>query len=178
MDRVNQIMRIFVCIFISVAICSCGQQHSKREIKDGRLPVVDKGVWVKINEGEIVEGYRKIEGELYWGYYDPDECISLFPAKIEDVDIDMESFRICKGSDYAKDKNRIYYPSRQIAADGEDFGATYAEKHVLEGADVKTFKYIGNGYAVDRHHMYSDGFIIPWDNEVIRSNGENYTGKP
>ena len=86
--------------------------------------------------------------------------------------MDIESFMVCKDSpDYAKDKNRVYYPVDICCIEGTRYGGSYTLKYILKGADPKTFKYIGNRYAADSMHMYYDGYEIPWDNEVIRSNG-------
>lgn len=45
--------------------------------------------------------------------------------------------------------------------------ATYITRYVVQNADSKSFKYLGDGYAIDKHHMYKNGERIPWDDSVI-----------
>lgn len=81
------------------------------------------------------------------------------------TDVDISTFEVCKGSGgYAKDKNRVYYPIVVTCVDGYEYSGCYFEEYVITGADPDTFKYLGDGYAVDRNNMYRYGEIVPWRN--------------
>ena len=170
---------------IGFALLSCGRQVSEQENanqeevqepeQEERLPVVDNGEWVKLDYGENIGNYRNKMGEIYWSNYTPEEYNYYYPPF---KGVDVESFRVCKGSRYAKDNKRVYYPVEIFCTDGMHSGGSHATKYVVKGADPATFKYIGNDYAVDSLHMYRNGKEIPWDNEVVRTNGEHYTGEP
>ena len=185
MMKIKGVMATIVGIAINMVLISCNRQPTEQESanqakvrqpeKDERLPVVDNGEWVKLDYGEQIGDYRNKMGEIYWGNFYPDEYNYYYPPF---KGVDVESFMVCKGSHYAKDKNRVYYPVERYSIDGTSYGGSYALKYIIKGADLKTFKYIGNSYAADSLHMYWDGLEIPWDNEVIRTNGESYTGKP
>ncbi len=84
-------------------------------------------------------------------------------------DVDVATFEVCVGSEgYAKDKRHVYYPLQMTGYDGETWG-TYIEDdgYIIEGADPKSFKCLGYGYAVDRFRMYFKGKPIKWDNEIL-----------
>ena len=64
--------------------------------------IKDNGVWVPVPIGESVMGYDNIGGKIYWGYivgmdFTEDECLGA----------DIETFRVCKGTEYAE-TNTVY----------------------------------------------------------------------
>lgn len=177
--KIMSVIVVILSITINMILMSCNRQSSEQENvaheknlqpeHEERLPAVDNGEWVILDYGKQIGNYRNKMGEIYWGNFYPDEYNYYYPPF---KGVDIESFMVCKDSpDYAKDKNRVYYPVDIYCIDGTRYGGSYALKYILKGADSKTFKYIGNRYAVDSMHMYYDGFEIPWDNEVIRSKG-------
>ena len=107
----------------------------------------------------FAEGYNNIGGQIYWGY-----IVGDFTEE-DNVGADNETFRVCKGSEYAKDKYHVYYPQVVICYDGfkedketgeyEGFGGEVAEKIILRGAKPSQFKYIGNGYAVSETRCFT-----------------------
>lgn len=145
-------MKIYLLIILSALISSCSY-HSDN--------ISDKGEWVSVPAHSSVEGYNNIGGHIYWGYivgtdFTEDECLNA----------DIETFRVCKGSEYAKDKHHVYYPQVVICFDGLDCGGTVAEKIILEEAKPSQFKYIGNGYAVSGNKMFHDGEVIEWNDSI------------
>lgn len=155
----------FLIIPIVGMMVSCTQQNAiQRDMNN----IVDRGEWVSLLPGVSIGNYHNKGGEIYWSKFYPEEY-NYYYSPFKGVDI--ESFKVCKYSDYAKDKNRVYYPVSVCCIDGTEYGGCYAEEYVVEGADPSTFKYVGNGYAVDSCHMYSEGEEIPWDNVVISSKG-------
>lgn len=108
-----------------------------------------------------VEGYNNISDQIYWGY-----IVGMDFTENENIGADIETFRVCKGSEYAKDKYHVYYPQNEICFDGLDCGGTVAEKIILKGAKPSRFKYIGNGYAVSGNKMFHDGEVIEWNDSI------------
>ena len=94
--------------------------------------------------------------------------------KVSPLDgVDVASFEVCKNTEYARDNNRVYYPIHAVAIDGENFGYTYFKEYVLKkeylfglfSVDVNpnSFKYIGDGYAVDGKIMFRYGQRVKGD---------------
>lgn len=109
----------------------------------------------------FAEGYNNIGGKIYWGY-----IVGMDFTENENVGADIETFRVCKGSEYAKDKYHVYYPQNEVCFDGLDCGGTVAEKIILRGARPSQFKYIGNGYAVSGNKMFHDDEVIEWNDSI------------
>lgn len=133
--------------------------------------ISDKGEWAIVPADSYVEGYNNIGGQIYWGYivgadFTEDECLNA----------DIETFRVCKDTEYAMDKNHVYYPQDVVCFDGfkeseetgeyEGVGGTIARTIILKGAKPSQFKYIGNGYAVSRNKMFHNGKVIEWNDSI------------
>lgn len=135
--------------------------------------IFDIGEWVTVPLDESVSGYNNIGGEIYWGY-----IVGLDFTEDENVDADIETFRVCIGSEYAKDKHHVYYPQDRLCVDGfkedeetgeyEACGGTVAKKMILKGAKPSQFKYIGNGFAVSGNKMYHNGEMIEWNDSIAK----------
>lgn len=159
-------MKIYLLIILSALISSCSYRSDN---------ISDKGEWVSVPVDSFAEGYNNIGGQVYWGY-----IVGTDFTEEENVGADIETFRVCKGSEYAKDKYHVYYPQNEICFDGikvndetgeyEGCGGTVAEKIVLKGAKPSQFKYIGNGYAVSGNKMFHDGEVIEWNDSIAKLN--------
>lgn len=145
-------MKIYLLIIWSVLITSCTYRSDN---------ISDKGEWVSVPTDCSVEGYNNISDQIYWGY-----IVGMYFTENENIGADIETFRVCKGSEYAKDKYHVYYPQNEICFDGLDCGGTVAEKIILKGAKPSRFKYIGNGYAVSGNKMFHDGEVIEWNDSI------------
>lgn len=145
-------MKIYLLIIWSVLITSCTYRSDN---------ISDKGEWVSVPTDCSVEGYNNISDQIYWGY-----IVGMDFTKNENIGADIETFRVCKGSEHAKDKYHVYYPQNEICFDGLDCGGTVAEKIILKGAKPSRFKYIGNGYAVSGNKMFHDGEVIEWNDSI------------
>ena len=150
-----------IVLFLSLSACTYRSDD-----------ISDKGDWVIVPVGESVSGYDNIGGQIYWGY-----IVGLDFTEDENVNADIETFRVCKGSEYAKDKYHVYYPQIVVCFDGLDCGGTIAEKIILKGAKPSQFKYIGNGYAVSGNKMYHNGEIIEWNDSIANPNKNNRVRK-
>lgn len=145
-------MKIYLLIIWSVLITSCTYRSDN---------ISDKGEWVSVPTDCSVEGYNNISDQIYWGY-----IVGMDFTENENIGADIETFRVCKGSEYAKDKYHVYYPQNEICFDGLDCGGTIAEKIILKGAKPSRFKYIGNGYAVSGNKMFHDGEVIERNDSI------------
>lgn len=146
---------IFVFIFSGIVISGCS--HDVSYIKDN-------GDWLKPEPNITQNGYTLYHGHIYGIRIDADSFYEDFEPL---YGIDIESFRVCGNSLYAKDRTKVYYPGEQYEVDGETFSYGYYEDVLIKGADAPTFKYLGDGYAVDRNNMYLYGKVIPWNEDVI-----------
>ncbi len=152
---------IILTIFLFLSLSACTYRSDR---------ISDIGEWVIVPAGESVEGYNNINGKIYWGYITDDFTDD------EKIEADIETFCVCKGSEYAKDKNHIYYPQNIVCYDGvkeneetgeyEGFGGSMAKKIILKGAKPSQFKYIGNGFAVSVNRMYHNGEVIEWNDSI------------
>lgn len=130
--------------------------------------IVDNGVWLPIENEESVGSYTNLKGHIYWG-------TAVGDFSCDEIDVDLASFRVCSGTEYAKDKRHVYYPQRIICYDGIDedgngFGGTYAEEMILKCANPNHFRYLGNGYAVAGNRMYLNGETIEWNDSIVQQN--------
>ena len=60
-------------------------------------------MWVPVPSGESVTGYDNIGGKIYWGIlwgwiFTEDECLGA----------DIETFRVCKGTELMPETNTVY----------------------------------------------------------------------
>ena len=160
-----------IVLFLSLSACTYRSDE-----------ICDNGKWVIVPVGESVSGYDNIGGQIYWGY-----IVGLDFTEDENVNADIETFRVCKGSEYARDKHHVYYPQDQACFDGfkedketgeyEAFGGTVAKKMILKGARPSQFKYIGNGYAVSGNKIYYNGEVIEWNDSIANPNKNNRVRK-
>lgn len=149
--------KLISAIIISLLFVGCSYRSD--DIKDN-------GVWVPVPIGESVMGYNNIGGKVYWEY-----IVGMDFTEDERLEADIETFRVCKGTEYAKDKRRVYYPQDEVCYDGIDCGGVIAEKIVLGGANPSRFRYIGDGYAVSGNQMYLNGKKIEWNDSIIQKGG-------
>ena len=137
--------------------------------------IEDKGTWIKLQEDCPQDGYVLHKSQIYGCYLDDLKDISrVTPMK----DVDIATFEVCKGTGYARDKRKVYYPLLVYAVDGIDFGYSYFGEYVVKkdllfgliklDANPHHFKYIANGYAADGHTMFFRGEEIKWDDKIIK----------
>lgn len=138
-------------------------------------PVADNGEWIPISlcrdeSGMCSSGtYTLYDNHIYCVYLDEScfKCGWSYTDFEPMYGVDIKSFEIEKNSSYAKDRSRVYYPIGLIYADGLYFGYNYSKWYTIAGADVKSFRYLGEEYAVDKNNMYYEGLPVPYDPEII-----------
>ena len=133
--------------------------------------VVDCGEWVKIKatDDSIVNGYALIDGRIYCGYFDLEFIENYLSSENEGYieNADVETFEICVGTYYARDRKAVYYPRDITYVDGWDWGGGFATDYLVPHASRENFKYLRNGYAVSGHHMYYEGEEIVWRDDIL-----------
>ena len=162
-------MRRIIILLGLVIICTiiCVSKYAPQDYED-------RGKWVKLKEDVPLDGYILHNNAVYGCNIDKLEDLSkISPLK----GIDIPTFEVCKGTNYARDKFHVYYPILSIAVDGEDFGYTYFEDYIVKveylwglftfNASPQSFKYIKSGYAIDGHIMFKHGRQIKWDNSIL-----------
>ena len=140
--------------------------------------IKDNGVWVSIYEAPISSNYILYNDSVYgiclnnldsidWDIIREDP--QLFP--IENIDIKTLYININDNvCNYAKDAKYVYCPTCYWCNDSEGwqpYSKTFDGDIRISKADPKTFKYLGDGYAVDKNGMYSCGYKIEWDDSII-----------
>ena len=125
--------------------------------------VEDKGEWVKLQESQKINKWRRIGDKIYGGDIELGDLQFFTPLKY----VDVESFMVCMNSAYAKDKNHVYYPIVEICIDAETWGGSYFKEYVVDGVSPKSFKFIGDDYGIDGYSMYRAGEKVKWNKEVF-----------
>ncbi|QUB72182.1 DKNYY domain-containing protein [Prevotella multiformis] len=139
-------MRFYVIISVlCVFVVSC---------KSRKYDYIDKGKWVSLEKGMSIDGYTRVGDSIYGGYGD---SVYLHTSVRALKDVDINSFKVCKNTGYAKDANHVYYPLRIICEDALEFGGCYFKDYIMENVSPEEFKYIGKGYATDGYNLFKDG---------------------
>ena len=158
-------------ILIMLFITSC-KKYDTSGIKDN-------GEWVSIYDAPVSSQYILHNNKVYglgfvnndsipWDFFVTDPT----PEPIDYIDIPTLYINIKDHfCGYAKDKNYVYSSAlNYIHCDGDSDLIIFAEFYGdirIPGADPKTFKYLGDGYAVDKNGMYSCGEKIEWNDSII-----------
>lgn len=164
--------KITVIAILLCVISSCIKKSTHKE-----LPA-EKGEWVKLIDTNSVAGYHLINNQIYGLDVDVFETISISQFLYDYIvdykpinGVDVETFEVCINNErepYAKDKRYVYHPHGGVIYDAEDWSAwEYGSDLKIPGADPKTFRYIGKGYAVDKYNMYFCGGKIKWNDSII-----------
>ena len=142
-------------IIIFLMILSCTH--------NGYEEAIDNGSWVHLGNREREGWYLRVDNYIYGSDVTEIKCCIKYNKPLKGVD--ANTFEAEQNSDYAKDKNHVYYPLQvrceDWLKDDEEgcYNSCYFMEHLIKG---------GDGYAVDRRHMYDEGREIPWDNEIIK----------
>lgn len=114
--------------------------------------VKSKVGWISLKNKERVDGYTRIGNSIYGGTIG---C-NVKPLK----GIDLKTFKVLAGSNYAKDKNYLYYPQvEQIIVDA-DCQASFYSEIIVRKVKPERFKYLGNDYGTDGKSVFYRGYKI------------------
>lgn len=110
--------------------------------------------WTKLQPGKSLDGYSLEGNKIYLGG-------SPSPKIPHLSGVDVVSFQVLTGTNYARDKSRVYYPLTVVPDTYIDSCYTYATAYVVTGADPKTFRYLGKDYATDGKSVFFRGETVP-----------------
>jgi hypothetical protein len=112
----------------------------------------NKTEWIKLNNNESINDYTRIGDSIFGG----EIACNIKPLK----GVDIQSFKVCAGTKYAKDDNNVYYPIEIFCIDYTDCGVCYFSKYIIEGANSLTFRYLTKDYATDGKNVYFRGKLM------------------
>lgn len=148
---------LIVVLTFSIFLTSCIGQNKYFEptgIVDRTAEYSKDGkIWISLKDKESVDGYTRIGDSIFGG----EIACNVEPLK----GIDIKTFKVMAGTNYAKDKNNVYYPLEQPCIDYEDCGVCYYGKIIMESADPENFKYLGKEYTTDGKNVYFRGELMP-----------------
>ena len=140
----------------------------------------EKGVWVSINNANNKNGYCIVAEQVYGAWINLQDTTNLEQVLLQIetelnplVGSDSKTFEVCINPEYqpyGRDANYVYYPKLEntLFIDGEYYGGEIYDSNIrIDGADPKTFKYLGEGYAADKNNMYFEGNKIEWNDSLI-----------
>jgi hypothetical protein len=136
---------ILIFVTIWVTFFSCKGQQTDELVRNGAR-------WTFLKDKERIDGYTRIGDSIYGGE------IACDVKPLEDIDV--STFQVLPGTQYAKDKKHVYYPILIMCVDYEDCGVCYYSEYIVEKANPATFKYLGNDYGTDGKNRYFRGKIV------------------
>jgi hypothetical protein len=144
-----------ILFFLLLTLTNCSGQAKYFQptgIKDRTQESSGKNEWFALNNKERIDGYTRIGDSIFGG----EIACNVKPLK----DIDVKTFKVLAGTQYAKDTNYVYYPLEQLCVDYTDCGVCYYTKFVVENATPSTFRYLGKEYATDGSNVYFRGELL------------------
>lgn len=147
--------------------------------------IEDNGQWVSIYNAPLTCGYILHDDKIFGILIDMAEAYDEKTFWVDNIDeamlipnADISTFEVNLADNcaqpYAKDKNNVYCPIDVTYYEWADeayeaYSMVFCGRIIVDGADPKTFKYLGNEYAVDKNHMYLRGERIKWDDGIIET---------
>ena len=133
--------------------------------------IVDHGKWISIAQqcDSIVDGYALIDEKVYYGSFDSIFFTDYLKKNGKGflIGVDIETFELCQGTNYARDKNHVYYPIEVKCVEGWSYGGCYVTNYLLPKARPDKFKFLRDGYAISGDHMYWRGEEIVWREDIL-----------
>ena len=150
-EKISKIIRqILLCTILDLGAVSCSKYREFKSI----------GKWKSLCNNESVGMYTRIGNKIYGGNA-TGIAINKLTSPLNGVDV--ESFKVCIGSDYAKDKNHVYYPIRMMCSDADTYGGCFFVEYIVKDVSSENFKYIGNQYGTDGYVLVQYGKKVSWD---------------
>jgi hypothetical protein len=151
MKRTLSIFLLLISIFSS---CKGQSKYFKPSgIKDRTKELAGKNIWITLSDKESVDGYTRIGDSIFGG----EISCNIPPLK----NIDIKTFKVLSGTQYAKDTNHVYYPLEITCKDAIDCGVCYFGEIIVTNAIPVGFKYLSNDYATDGTYAFFRGRQIP-----------------
>jgi hypothetical protein len=115
-----------------------------------QLSLATEHSWLNLTDSNTLDGYSAINKNIFHGG----------PGSPPLKGVDFDSFQVLSGNNYARDKNRVYYPISEVCVDSLRFGYCYANEYIVKGAKPKSFRYLGKGYATDGKLVFFRGVLV------------------
>jgi len=155
-----RLIYIFALFFI---LTSCiGRNHRKENgqreyfrpvgIIDRTKEFSGRNIWVSLNDKERIDGYSRIGDSIFGGE------IACYVEPLKNIDI--KTFQVLTGTDYAKDKKNVYYPLQVTCIDYIDCGVCFYTEIIVKRANPLKFKYLGKDYATDGKLVFFRGKLL------------------
>jgi hypothetical protein len=147
--------KIYTFILFLLYITSFSGQNryfSAKGILDRTEELSGKNIWISLNNKEKIDGYTRINDSIFGG----EIACNVKPLQ----NIDILSFKVLAGTDYAKDKNHVYFPLEVPCVDYSDCGVCYYSKIIIDNADPETFEYLDKDYASDGKLVFFRGKLL------------------
>ena len=141
-----------ISLLILTSCCGHKKYFQPSGIIDRTEEFSGKNTWVSLGHNERIDGYTRINGDIYGG----EIACNVKPLK----NIDIKTFEVLAGTQYAKDKNHVYYPITITCIDYVDCGVCYYSKVLVADANPANFRYLGKDYATDGKHVYFRGELL------------------
>jgi len=106
--------------------------------------------WVRLSEDQRIDVYYMEDGKIHCG-----------ETGSREIEVDLATFEVLAGTQYARDIHRVYYPTSIICFCGEELSVCVCVEYVVEKADPRTFRYLGKEYATDGRYVFFQGEMIP-----------------
>jgi hypothetical protein len=146
---------IYFSTSILLTLTGCNGQNKYFQpvgIIDKTKELANKNTWTYLNDNERVDGYTRIGNSIYGG----EIACNVKPLK----NIDIKTFKVLAGTNYARDTNNVYYPLKVPCVDFTDCGVCYYDKVIINGANSASFHYLGKDYATDGKLVFFRGLLI------------------
>lgn len=149
----KNLINIFIFTFFLV---SCKTQNRYFEpigiINKTDIYIKKNQSWTSLKNKERIDGYTRIGDSIFGGE---------IACNVEALKgIDVETFKVLAGTNFAKDKLNVYYPIQIDCIDYVDCGVCYFSKIIIKGANPEIFKYLGKEYATSGKNVYFRGELI------------------
>ncbi|WCM42104.1 DKNYY domain-containing protein [Flavobacterium sp. CBA20B-1] len=145
-----------IWLIVLNTLTSCNGQTTKyfepTDINDRTKEFISKGKWISLADKERIDGYTRIGDSIFGG----EIACNIKPLQ----NIDIVTFKVLPGTQYAKDKNYVYYPLVIPCDDYTDCGVCYYSKVIIEGANPTSFRYLGKDYATDGKYVFFRGKLL------------------
>lgn len=153
-------MKKILSVLLVLTVISCNKQLYNRQTNYFQPEDIiyrsdeftDNNNWITLGDKESLGGYTRIGDSIFGGEIN---C-NIKPLK----DIDVESFKVLAGTEYAKDKNFVYYPTGVFCVDYTDCGVCYYKDVIVENANPESFQLIEKDYSKDDQHIYFRGELL------------------
>ena len=144
---------IFALFLLTLTSCS-GQTkyYQATGVIDKTKELLGKNIWTALKDKERIDGFTRIGDSIFGG----EIACNIKPLK----NIDVKTFKVLAGTQYAKDINHVYYPLEVPCIDYTDCGVCYYGKIIIENANPINFKYLGKDYATDGKYVFFRGQLL------------------